>query len=141
MNKLSETSIVIYSSLIFAICAIALSPVKAESAVPAEKKAAIVPKAEPQALEHCQAMQAHKQKMLDDMKAQDDELTGLLAKMNSAPDDKKVGLMAAVVTRMVEQRIAMDERKAKMEGMMMRHMEMGNDAMQQQPVSKEGDKK
>ena len=33
-----------------------------------------------------------------------------------------MGLMAAVITHMVEQRIAMDARKAKMEEEMMKHM-------------------
>ncbi len=49
------------------------------------------------------------------MKAQDAQLTEQLTKMNRAPEDKKMGLMAAVLTHMVEQRITMDARKAKME--------------------------
>ena len=35
--------------------------------------------------------------------------------MNRAPEDQKTGLMAAVLTHMVEQRIAMDARKAQMD--------------------------
>jgi hypothetical protein len=78
--------------------------------------------------------------MMADMKAQDAELTEQLTKMNSAPEDKKMGLMAAVVTHMVEQRIAMDARKAKMEEAMMQHMmqhmQMGKESMAQCPMMK-----
>jgi hypothetical protein len=137
MKNLIKTDMLNYSSLILLVCAIIWSPVKAESAVPAEKKATT----EPKTMQNCQAMHMQKQQMLEDMKVQDAELTGLLAQMNSAPDDKKVGLMAAVVTRMVEQRIAMDARKAKLEEMMMQHMQMGTEATSQDPVSKEMGKK
>ena len=91
-------------------------------------------------MERCQEMMKQKQKMMDDMKAQDAELTEQVAKMNSAPKDKKMRLMAAVITRMVEQRIAMDARKAKMEEEMMQHMmqhmQMGKDSMAQCPMMK-----
>jgi hypothetical protein len=91
-------------------------------------------------MEHCQAMKEQKQKMKDDMKAQDAELTEQLSQMNSAPEDKKIGLMAAVFTKMVEQRITMDGRKAKMEEEMMKHMmqhmQMGKESMSQCPMMK-----
>ena len=41
--------------------------------------------------------------------------------MNRAPKDQKVGLMAAALTNMAEQRLAMDARKAQMDEAMMRH--------------------
>ena len=51
-----------------------------------------------------------------------------------------MGLMAAVITHMVEQRIAMDARKAKMEEEMMKHMmehmQMGKESMSQCPMMK-----
>ena len=49
-----------------------------------------------------------------------------------------MSLMAAVITHMVEQRIAMDARKAKMEEKMMKHMmehmQMGQESMKQCPM-------
>jgi hypothetical protein len=91
-------------------------------------------------MQRCEAMKEQKQKMKAEMKAQDAELTEQLAKMNSAPDDKKVGLMAGVVTQMVEQRIAMNARQAKMEEEMMQHMmqhmQMGKESMAQCPMMK-----
>ena len=89
---------------------------------------------------HCEEMKAQKQKMKDDSKAQDAELTEQISKMNSAPEDKKVALMAAVITHMTEQRIAMDARKAKMEEEMMKHMmqhmQMDKDSMAKCPMMK-----
>jgi ethanolamine utilization protein EutQ (cupin superfamily) len=83
--------------------------------------------------------------MKEDMKAQDSELTKQIAKMNRAPKDKKMNLMAAVITHMVEQRIAMDARKAKMEEEMMqhmmKHMQMGKESMAQCPMMKDMDDK
>ena len=58
-------------------------------------------------MERCQKMKQQKQDMKDDIKAQDAQLTEQLANMNRAPEDQKTGLMAAVLTHMVEQRIAM----------------------------------
>jgi len=49
-------------------------------------------------MEHCQEMKQQKQKMMADMKAQDDQLMEQVAEMNRAPHDKKIGLMAAVLT-------------------------------------------
>jgi hypothetical protein len=90
--------------------------------------------------ERCQEMKEQKQKMKEDMKAQDAQLTEQVAKMNSAPEDKKMSLMAAVITHMVEQRAAMNARKAKMEEEMMKHMmehmQMGKESMSQCPMMK-----
>jgi iron-sulfur cluster repair protein YtfE (RIC family) len=89
-------------------------------------------------LERCQELMKQKQKMMDDMKAQDSELTEHVAKMNSAPKDKKIRLMAAVITRIVEQRTAMHVRMEKMQEMMMQHMlehmQMGKDSLAQCPM-------
>ena len=87
-------------------------------------------------MESCQKMKEQKQKMMEDMKAQNAELTEQLTKMNSASEDKKMSLMAAVITHMVEQRITMDARKAKMEEEMMQHMQMGQKSMSQCPMMK-----
>ena len=52
--------------------------------------------------------------MMSSWKDQEAELDKLVADMNSAPSDKKVDAIAAVVTRLVEQRKAMHERMQKM---------------------------
>lgn len=108
----------------------ALSSVQAQSVAPAEDKM----------MARCQQMQEQKQKMMADMKAQDAALTEQIATMNSASKDKKMRLMAAVITSMVEQRITMDARKAKMEEEMMQHMmqhmQMGKNSMSQCPMMK-----
>ena len=92
-------------------------------------------------MERCQKMKQEKQQMMADMKAQDDQLMEQIAKMNRAPHDKKIGLMADVLTHMAEQRIAMDARKAKMDEEMMQHMmqhmQMGKDSMSQCPMMKD----
>jgi hypothetical protein len=91
-------------------------------------------------MERCQEMKEQKQKLKEDMKAQDAQLTEQLANMNRAPEDKQTGLMAGVLTNMVEQRIAMDARKAQMEEAMMKHMmqhmQMGKESMSQCPMMK-----
>ena len=78
-----------------------------------------------------------KGKMMSNWKEQDAELDKLVAEMNSAPADKKLDAVAAVLTKLVEQRKAMHEHMQKMmsanekEGMGMCRMMMG--------MEKEGD--
>ena len=67
-------------------------------------------------------MTERRQKMMADVKAQDETLKDLVAKMNSAPDDKKLALMASVVTLLVEQRLAMNERRSSMMDETFNHM-------------------
>ena len=85
----------------------------------------------PQPMGCCQDMKAQKEEMWKDIKAQDVALTELVAKMNSAAKDKKVDLMAAVITCMVELRIANDTRNERMQEdvmmHMMMHMQMGQE--------------
>jgi hypothetical protein len=52
--------------------------------------------------------------MMSKWKEQEAELDKLVADMNSAPSDKKVDAIAAVVTKLVEQRRAMHEGMQKM---------------------------
>ncbi len=78
-----------------------------------------------------------KGQMMSNWKDQDAELDKLVAEMNSAPADKKLDAVAAVVAKLVEQRKAMHEQMQKMMsadekgrmGMcrMMMGMDMGDD--------------
>ena len=134
MNNQTNTNLVIHSSLVLALALAIWSPVPARSAEPARGKMMM----EGRMMERCQEMKEQKQKMMADMKTQDAELTAQIAKMNSAPEGKKMSLMAAVITHMVEQRIAMDARMAKMQEEMMQHMmqhmQMGKESMAQCPM-------
>jgi hypothetical protein len=130
MKKQTHTNI-ISSSLILVLALAIWTPVQSQSAEPAEGS---------RMMERCEAMKEKKQKMKEDMKTHDAQLTEHIATMNSAPQDKKTDLLAAVVTHMVEQRIAMGARKATMEDEMMKHMmqhmQIGKDSMAQCPMMK-----
>ena len=95
--------------------------------------------------ECCQAMQQQKEKLMAEMKAQDAELAAQVTAMNNAPDDKKLGLIASVVSHIVDQRIAMTARMEKMHeqmmGHMMQHMSMGKESMSDCPMMKGMDDK
>ena len=136
MKNQMKTNLAIRSSIALGLALTVWSPVYAQSSQPAERKAMT----EATMMERCQEMKEQKQKMKEDMKAQDAQLTEQLAEMNRAPKDKKVGLMAAAFTGMVQQRITMDARKAKMEDEMMQHMmqhmQMGKESMAQCPMMK-----
>src|SRR3954453_21249184 len=73
----------------------------------------------------------HKGQIMSDWKAQDAELDQLVAEMNGAPTDKKLDAVAAVVTKLIEQRKTMHEQMRTMmaanekEGMGMCRMMMG----------------
>jgi len=136
MKKQTNAGLIIRSSLALALAMAIWSPVQAQTVEPAQGKMMM----EGKMMEGCQEMKEQKQKMMADMKAQDAELTEQVARMNSAPEDKKLGLLAAVVTRMVEQRTAMNARMAKMQEDMMKHMmehmQMGKESMSQCPMMK-----
>jgi hypothetical protein len=136
MKNQTNTTLAIRSSLALALALAIWSPVHAQSPEPSKGKtmgAATM-------MERCQEMKQQKQDIKDDIKAQDAQLTEQLANMNRAPEDQKTDLMAAVLTHMVEQRIAMDARKAQMEEAMMQHMmlhmQMGKESMSQCPMMK-----
>ena len=137
MKHHTNPHLVICSGLALAFVLAVWSPVQAQSSAPAEVKHPM----EVTMMEHCQKMKQEKQQMMADMKAQNDQLMEQVAEMNRAPLDKKIGLMAAVVTHMAEQRVAMDARKAKMDEEMMQHMmqhmQMGKDSMSQCSMMKD----
>ena len=66
-------------------------------------------------------MQMH-EKMQADMKAMDDELDALVVKMNQASGSDKMDAMAAVITKMAQQRKMMDQKMAAMQASMMQGM-------------------
>src|ERR1039457_2414687 len=136
MKNQMKTNLAIRFSLALGLALTVWAPVYAQSPQPAEGKAMT----EATMMERCQEIKEQKQKMKEDMKAQDAQLTEQLAEMNRASKDKKVGLMAAALTGMVEQRITMDARKAKMDDEMMQHMmqhmQMGKESMAQCPMMK-----
>lgn len=74
-----------------------------------------------------------KGQMMSNWKELDAELDKLVAEMNSAPADKKLDAVAAVLTKLVQQRKSMHEQMQKMmsanekEGMGMCRMMMGMD--------------
>lgn len=125
-----QTNFAILLMLALALALAIWSPLQAQTAEPPQAKSMM---AAPM-MEKCQEMKAQKQKMTADIAAQDARLTEQIAEMNRAPEDKKMGLMAVVLTNMVEQRVAMDARKAKMEEAMMQHMQMGKESMSQCPM-------
>jgi len=134
MNAKVNSNLIIRLSLALALAVAIWSPAQVLAAEPDGGKVTT----EAQMMEQCKQMMAQKQKMADDMKAQDAELTDQLTKMNNAPDDKKLNLMASIITRLVEQRTAMNARKDKMEAEMikhmMQHMQMGKESMAKCPM-------
>src|ERR1039458_1560751 len=88
MKNQMNTNLVIRSSLALALALAIWSPVQARSAELAEGKNMT----EAKMMERCQEMKEQKQKMMEDMKAQDAQLTEQLTKMNRAPENKKMGL-------------------------------------------------
>ena len=72
--------------------------------------------------DRCQTLHAQKQRLNEDIAAQDAELTVRLGQMKSAPTEQKAVLVAAIVTTLVEQRVIRDVRRAKLADEMMAHM-------------------
>jgi Spy/CpxP family protein refolding chaperone len=142
MKIITTKNSLLRSSMAFAVMIAIYTPASSWSAEPTEGKEM---KMESKMMEKCEEMKKEKQKMQAEMKAQDAELTAAVATMNSAAQDKKLDLVAAVVTRLVEQRSAMHAQKAKMEEKMMKHMmehmEMGKESMSKCPMMKGMDEK
>lgn len=139
MKKQTNTNLIIRSTLAlaWALALVIWSPLQSQAAEPV----AGTNMTEAKMMERCQEMKDQKQKMMAEMKTQDAEITAQVAKMNSAPADKKVDLIAAVVTHLVEQRTAMHGRMEKMQEKMMphmmQHMQMGKESMANCPMMKD----
>ena len=89
----------------------------------------------------CQAMMAEREKMMTAMKAADQRLDDLVAKMHTAAGMEKMAATANVVTEMVTERRTMRDGMMKMqEGMMshmMEHMQAGTASMAMCPMMKQ----
>ena len=136
MNNQTQTSLLLRSGLTLALALILWSPIESQAAEPAMGKTM----AGDNMMDCCKAMKDQRQKMMAEMKADDVELTAQIAKMNSASKDKKVELLAGLVTRMAEQRRAANARMEKMHeamgGHMMKHMQGDKGAMTEHPMMK-----
>ena len=88
----------------------------------------------------CQAMMAERETMMTALKAADQRLDDLVAKMNTAAGMEKMAATANVVTEMVTERRTMRDGMMKMqEGMMshmMEHMQAGTGPMAMCPMMK-----
>lgn len=128
MKTPSLTDRVFRFSLALALALAIWSPVPSPSAEPVEGKI----------MERCQEIKEQQQKMMAEMKAQDAELTALVAKMNRASKDRKLDLLADIVTQMVQQQRVMNVQKAKLEQEMMKHimqhLQMGKESVSQCPM-------
>jgi hypothetical protein len=117
------------------------TPSQNPSQTPSTRPADAKPAANGPMSEQCQALKDEKAKLLASMKADDTELSAQVAKMNSAPADRKLDLVATVVTRLVEQRAALTPRMEKLDAEMMKHMmqhmQAGKDSMSQCPMMKD----
>lgn len=136
MKKQTLTNVFIRFTLALALTMVIWSPLQSQAAESVKGKSITDSKM----MDGCQEMMKKKQKMMEEMKAQDVELIALVEKMNKASADKKLDLTAAVVTRMVEQRAAMHASRSKMQEEMMthmmRHMQMGKEFMSKCPMMK-----
>lgn len=92
-------------------------------------------------MDHSKMKSDHMKEMMAAMKVQDAELTAMVARMNSATQESKVDLMAEIVTKMVEQRTALNARMEQMHVEMMKHMEMGMGSKPHQSKMKSMNKK
>ncbi|MFH1299734.1 MAG: hypothetical protein ABIK07_01640 [Planctomycetota bacterium] len=137
MNSHTKKNLLIGSSLALFLALVVWFPSQSRSGEPEKVKST----SEDTMMESCQQMMKQKQKMMAAMQAEDAELSAQVAKMNDAPENRKMDLMAAVLTQVVEQRVARDEHKAKMQEKMMQHMmqhmQMGKKSMSQCPMMKD----
>ena len=92
-------------------------------------------------MDHAKMNSDHMKEMMAEMKAQDAELTAQIARMNSATREAKLDMMAEILTKMVDQRTAMNARMEQMHGEMMKHMQMGMGSKPHHPKMKGMDMK
>jgi hypothetical protein len=130
MKHQNNSNLVIRSSLALALAVAIWSPVQVRSAEPADGKMMMGGKmmSETNTMPRSQAMPEQREKMMSDMKEQDAQLAGQIAEMNRAAADKKLDMMADIVTRMAAQRADMNARMETMHEAMVKNTktEQGN---------------
>ena len=88
--------------------------------------------------ERCQMMMSQEEKLVLEMKSQDSVMTLRVAAMNAAPDNRKLELIAGIVTTVVDQRSSRDAQRGKLNEDMvmhaMQHTQMGADSLLQCPM-------
>ena len=126
------------SGLALAMTLAVWTPAQSQSSEPAKAKKMAM---EGKTMDHSKMMQEHCKAMMAEMKTQDAELTAQVARMNSASKESKLDLMAEIITKMTEQRTAMNAHMGKMHMEMMKHMEMCMGPMSHHPMMKGMDKK
>ena len=82
------------------------------------------------------AMQEQRAKMMTYMKAQDAQLAGQIYEMNHAAADKKLDLMAAIVTRMAAQRTDMNARMETMHEGMVKNTQKDQENISSDPITR-----
>ena len=136
MKHQNNSNLVIRSSLALALAVAIWFPIQVRSAGPADGKMMMGGKmmSETNVMPRSQAMPEQKDKMMADMKEQDAQLAGQIAEMNRAPADKKLDLMAAIVTRMAAQRADMNARMETMHEAMVKNTQMEQGSMSSNPM-------
>jgi hypothetical protein len=137
MTTQMNRNLAIHTGLTLALALAVWSPALAQSAEPAKAKKMTM---EGKPMEHSKLMMEHCKSMMADMKTQDAELAALVATMNSATKESKVDLMAEIITKMTEQRTAMNAKMGQMHMDMMKHMHAGEGSMPHHPVKKDMEK-
>lgn len=141
MNIQVSKNVAVRAGLALAMALAVWSPASSQS--PEPPKAKKVPmEAKPvkgsvvdgKSMEHSKMMMDRCQGMMIEMKAQDAELATQIAAMNSAAPEAKVDLMAAIITKMAQQRTAMNTQMADMHLGMMQHMQTDKGAMSHPPM-------
>jgi len=131
MKLPANNNLLIRSALILALAV--CSPVQAQ---PPEGRGMMKGKM----MGYCREMIEHRQQMNEAFKTQNAALTEQLAKLKSAPDDKKMEQMTALVTLIAEQQIAMNAHRENMHDLMtkhmLRHVELGQKSMEDCPILK-----
>jgi hypothetical protein len=137
MKHQNKSNLAIRSSLAFALAVALFYPAHVRSAEPADGKMMMGGKmmSETNMIARSQAMQEQRAKMMADLKAQDDQLAGQIYEMNHAAADKKLDLMAAIVTRMAEQRTDMNARMETMHKAMVKNIQMDQENMSPNPIT------
>lgn len=118
-NRSKKSRLILFglaASQACAVCGPALGEETEKPATPMRMKA------DQKMAEHCAAMQAHKKEMAAELKAQDAQLTAQVAEMNAAPEEKKLALCMALISRMVTEKALADAHAGKMQDAMMEHM-------------------